>query len=770
VDVALLFDPRFDYARAATTVERRPRLLRARGGGRELSLACSREFGDGEGGEARWSLGEGETLWLRLCRDAGEDPECVAEASAQALAETTEAWRSWLRRRETGRSARLGHYQAMVDRSALALKLLAHEPAGTIAAAATTSLPECVGGVRNWDYRYTWVRDASFTLQALFSLGHLSETAGYLRWIGRLLAGRDAGRLQIMYGLRGEEELPEEELGHLEGYKGSRPVRVGNAAAAQRQHDIYGELLDAALRLSDYAGRVDVRLWPVLRDICDHVVGVWREPDNGIWEVRGGPRHFVHSKVMCWVALDRGLEIARRYGFPAELEPWARAAGEIRAEVLERGWCAAKGAFTQHYDTDELDASALLLPVLGFLPFDDPRVASTVAALERELGGDGFLRRYAADDGLPGGEGSFLLCSFWLVDCLVGLGRLAEAELLLRRLEGTANHLGLFAEEYDPAWREPLGNFPQAFTHIGYINSVTRLLAAQRAVRGEEAAEAPHPSWVRRQLARRVVLNGDAPGSARPPRELAAALKGAMNVLRGAFFDTPRSRVAYERMPGSDPYREYVALAGELGAMRLEELTGREERLAFWINLYNVLVIHAVVELGVRDSVREVRDFFRRVRYRVGGTTFSPHEIEHGILRGNRRPPHALRAVFAADDPRAAHAVSPPDPRVHFALVCASSSCPPIDVYTPEGIDAELDVSGRTFVNAGGVRIRRAERRVALSRIFRWYAADFGPAVPDLLRFVAPFLYRDEDRRFLEDHAEGLRVEYQPYDWRLNRG
>ena len=216
-----------------------------------------------------------------------------------------------------------------------------------------------------------------------------------------------------MYGLRGEEKLPEKELGHLEGYRGSRPVRIGNDAAGQRQHDIYGEIMDAALRLADYVGRIDYGLWPVLRGICEEAIARWPEPDSGIWEVRGGPRHFVHSKVMCWVALDRGLEIAERYGFPADRERWRQARDAIRAEVLVRGWSAAKGAFVQAFGSEELDATALLLPLLGFLPFDDPRVASTVAAVERELGERGFLLRYRSPDGLSGGEGVFLLCSFW---------------------------------------------------------------------------------------------------------------------------------------------------------------------------------------------------------------------------------------------------------------------------------------------------------------------------------------------------------------------
>ncbi|HDZ84537.1 MAG TPA: glycoside hydrolase family 15 protein, partial [Nitrospirae bacterium] len=276
-------------------------------------------------------------------------------------------------------------------------KGLYYEPSGAIAAAATTSLPEEVGGVRNWDYRYTWVRDASFTLQALFNLGHLSETEGYLRWIERLLSEHGAARMQIMYGLRGEENLPEEELSHLDGYKGSRPVRIGNEAAKQRQLDIYGELLDSALKLSRYVGKVDSEIWPFLRGICNHVVDHWKDRDSGIWEVRGGPFHFVYSKVMCWVALDRGIIIAKRYGFPADIKKWERTRDKIKEEVLEKGWNEKKQAFVQHYDTDALDSSNLLLPVLGFLPFDDQRVVSTVEAIRRELDHEGFLYRYAGD-------------------------------------------------------------------------------------------------------------------------------------------------------------------------------------------------------------------------------------------------------------------------------------------------------------------------------------------------------------------------------------
>lgn len=768
--VRLLFDPRFDYARGESTVHRHGGTVVAKAREGSLTLAASRDIPAGETPQtALFELDAGEDLWFRLKYQADEAVVCEGRSAETVLAETEAFWKNWLNKRETGRCVSLGHYQPMVNRSALVLKLLQFEETGAIAAAATTSLPEEIGGVRNWDYRFTWVRDTSFTLLALFNLGHLSETEGYLRWMERLLSEHGAESMQIMYGLRGEKEVPEYELSHLDGYKGSRPVRVGNDAARQKQLDIYGEIMDAALRLSDYVGKIDYGMWPTLRGICDHVVKNWREMDSGIWEVRGGPYHFVYSKVMCWVALDRGLTIAERYGFPADLETWKEARRLIKEEVLEKGWSEKKKSFVQHYDTEALDSSNLLLPILGFLPFEDPKIVSTVEVTRRALGHDGFLYRYLVEDGLPGGEGVFMLCSFWLVDCLIGLGKIEDAEFLLRRLEGTANHLGLFSEEYDADWREALGNFPQAFTHIGYINSVIKLLEAKGRLHKKEK-EDHELSLLERLLASEILLNDGESKHAVPSRQIAVSLRSAMNVLRGAFFDTARSRVAYERMKGSDAYGEYVELSYNLKDMDLNDLKSHDEKIAFWINLYNVIVIHAVIELGIKDSVKEVRSFFKRVSYRIGDMAFTPHDIEHGILRGNRRPPYSLFRAFGDGDPRLAHTIEPLDPRIHFALVCASSSCPPIDVYTAENIGEELNLSGRTFLNAGGIQIDRKHRRVVLSRIFKWYGNDFGASDADRIRFIAPYLYDEAVKGFLMENAANLGIEYQSYDWRLNRG
>jgi GH15 family glucan-1,4-alpha-glucosidase len=786
------FAPTFDYARHTVRLEGTGCGLLVRDGDLALALTTTRPLTvEGPQAGAVWEMGEGERVWLRLGplpRDprAGEPgcseghcplPECVdAQEAERVLEETRSYWRGWLATAETGRSLDTGLCSHMVNRSALVLKLLYYNPTGAIAAAATTSLPEEIGGTRNWDYRFTWLRDASFTLRALFEMGHLSETEGYLRWIEGVISRKGgAEAMRIMYGLRGEEDLEEVELTHLDGYKGSRPVRVGNGAADQKQLDIYGSILDAALGLADYVGKIDATLWPFLRGVCDYVATHWQDRDNGIWEVRGGPYHFVYSKVMCWVALDRGMTIADRYGFPADKKNWQGVMEAIRAQVLDKGFNREKQAFVQHYETDALDATALLIPALGFLPFDDPRVLSTMEAVQRELGRDGFLYRYRTEDGIEGGEGAFLLCTFWLADCFSALGRTQEATALLRSMEHAANHLGLFSEEYDPEWRESLGNFPQAFTHIGYINSAVRLIRAEESARAEEQPLPQFQPLAREEsllsmlLSPAIRLNQGEPERVMPPGETARLLKQSMNQLRGAFFDTKAGRVAYERMGRSDLFREFTDLSRNLQRFDPATLQSREERTAFWINVYNVMVIHGVIELGVRDSIKEVRNFLGRVTYVVGGNTFSAEEVEHGILRANSRPPNALFRPFSRDDARLDLAISPVDPRVHFALVCASTSCPPIEVYTPERLDEELDMAAKSFLNGGGIEVDRSRRTVSLSRIFSWYADDFGETMAERLHFAAGYLYDEADREYLMHEAGTVVVLFQEYDWRLNR-
>jgi GH15 family glucan-1,4-alpha-glucosidase len=400
-------------------------------------------------------------------------------AWAGQIAETDAAWRHW-----AGRLELSGPYRDALLRSAITLKLLTHERTGAIVAAPTTSLPEEIGGVRNWDYRYCWLRDATFTLYALLLAGDKTAAHSFWGWVERTCAADAPERLQIMYGVRGERHLPERELDHLAGYIDSRPVRVGNGAFDQRQLDVYGELLDAfwfyhcRTTPPDATPRVRADVWGLMRATADYICEIWREPDQGLWEIRAAPAHHVYSKVMCWVGLDRAVRFAAWTGQKGDLDRWRTERDAIRADVLANGYNERVGAFTMAYGTDALDASALRIPLVGFLPADDPRMRSTIDKVMDDLESGGLVLRYRATDGLPGSEGAFSICTFWLVDCLTALGRLDDAQALFERMLGYASDLGLFAEQVDPATGAALGNYPQAFTHLALIDAGVDLTAA----------------------------------------------------------------------------------------------------------------------------------------------------------------------------------------------------------------------------------------------------------------------------------------------------
>jgi len=387
-----------------------------------------------------------------------------------ALGETEEYWLEW-----AGRCMHAGDYHEEIHQSLLFLKALTYAPTGGIVAAPTTSLPEELGGVRNWDYRYCWLRDTTLTLLAMLHAGYRDEALAWRQWLLRAVAG-DPADVQIMYGLAGERRLDERELDWLPGFADSQPVRVGNAASAQLQLDVYGETIDALYQTRLHGAPKDDNIWSLMRKLLDWLEDGWRQPDAGIWEVRGAYRHFTHSKVMAWVAFDRAVRIHDDFGREGPVDRWIALRDEVEAEVLERGWSETKRSFTQSYDSDELDASALVIPLVGFLPADDERMISTVDAIRRELTVDGLLLRYrsradGAVDGLPAGEGVFLPCSFWLAEVLARQGRFEEARELFERLLDIRNDVGLLAEEYDPVAGRQLGNFPQAFTHLALVGA-----------------------------------------------------------------------------------------------------------------------------------------------------------------------------------------------------------------------------------------------------------------------------------------------------------
>jgi GH15 family glucan-1,4-alpha-glucosidase len=388
----------------------------------------------------------------------------------EAVDESERWWQDWARRH-----AAEGPYRDAIARSLVTLKALTYAPTGGIVAAGTTSLPEEIGGVRNWDYRYCWLRDATFSLYALLHAGYVEEARAWRDWLLRAVAG-DPAKLQTMYGPAGERDLHERTLGDLPGYEGSRPVRVGNAASEQLQLDIYGEVIDALHQARRLGVPDEPAAWDLQRAICEWLESAWERPDRGIWEVRAKPRHFVHSKVMAWAAFDRAVKTVEQHAREGPADRWRRVRAEIHREVCERGFDPSLGAFTQSYGSTVMDASLLLMPIVGFLPADDPRIRGTISAIERELMCGGFLLRYPRAcaeelDGLRGREGAFLACSFWLVDALALTGRRDDARALFERLLSIRNDVGLLSEEYDPERRRLVGNFPQAFSHVAVVNS-----------------------------------------------------------------------------------------------------------------------------------------------------------------------------------------------------------------------------------------------------------------------------------------------------------
>jgi GH15 family glucan-1,4-alpha-glucosidase len=477
VDLRVEVVPRFDYGQLRPWIRRAGRVWQALGG--DDGLVIEGDVPLVPSGlhdlvaEVRVAAGQRLRLSLRHVRPevldgSGHTPPAPAELDRR-LEQTVAWWGGW-----SARGGRLGRDQAALIRSAAVLKALTQATTGAIAAAATTSLPEAPGGPRNWDYRASWVRDSVFALRSLAELGYTAEADGFRRFVQRSAAG-SAQELQIMYGLGGERRLEEQVLRDLEGYGGARPVRIGNAAARQQQHDVYGELLDLAWAWHRQGHPPNADDWRFLVELVNEAARRWKIPDRGIWELRGRPRHLIHSKVMCWVALDRGLRLAEEVGFPAPVRRWTAARAAIRAAVERRGYDPGRGVFTQAFDRPELDAALLRLPIVGFVAWDDLRMRRTVDAIRRELEVDGLLLRYRAPDGLEGTEGTFVACSFWLAECLARQGRTAEAGAVFAWASGTANDLGLFAEEFDPATGTLLGNFPQALTHLSHIAAAVAL-------------------------------------------------------------------------------------------------------------------------------------------------------------------------------------------------------------------------------------------------------------------------------------------------------
>jgi GH15 family glucan-1,4-alpha-glucosidase len=485
VDVRMELRVRFDYGSIVPWVHRSQGVLLLTAGPDTLALSASVAIeGENMHSIAEFSVSAGEREWFTLNYrpshlDVGEAIDAERE-----LTETEARWQEW-----SGRCSYGGPWHATVARSLITLKALTYKPTGGLIAAPTTSLPEWAGGTRNWDYRYCWLRDATFTLNALLLAGYEEEAAAWREWLLRAVAG-SPDDLQILYGVTGVRRLDEYELAWLPGYEKSAPVRIGNAAATQFQLDVYGEVMDT-LHLARIAGLPpEPEAWQVQVALLKFLEAHWEHPDDGLWEIRGPRCHFTHSKIMAWVAFDRGIKDAEQDGLEGPIERWRQTRDAIHAQVCEKGFDARRNSFVQSYASSYLDASLLLIPQVGFLPADDPRVLGTIAAIERDLMADGLVLRYSTAtkvDGLPAGEGAFLPCSFWLADCYLLTGRREEGQALFERLLALGNDVGLFAEEYDPHDKRMLGNFPQALTHMALVNTARLLSMPEHEARGATA-------------------------------------------------------------------------------------------------------------------------------------------------------------------------------------------------------------------------------------------------------------------------------------------
>jgi GH15 family glucan-1,4-alpha-glucosidase len=469
LDIRMELALRFDYGRTVPWVTRIDNGVRAIAGPHLALLHASVPVhGEDLKTVADFTVSRGDRIWFTLTYGGSHLPDPEPIDARQALKDTELFWHRW--------SSRLkfqGKYREAVERSLMALKAMTFRPTGGVVAAVTTSLPEALGGVRNWDYRYCWLRDTTFTLLALTNGGYFDEAEAWQNWLLRALAGSPE-QVQIMYGLKGERQLVEWEVGWLPGYENSRPVRIGNAASMQVQLDIYGEVLDCFYHAQHSLSRHSERDFRVLVLLLEHLETIWQEPDEGIWETRGGAQHFTYSKMMAWVAFDRAVLLARQLNYAGPIEKWEALRDAIHAQICARAFNEKKNSFVQAYDSEELDASLLLMPLVGFLPGSDPRVKGTVEAIERELMPDGLVLRYdtsKVQDGLPPGEGVFLACSFWMVGSLKAIGRLDDARALFERLLTLRNDLGLLSEEYDVNRKRLVGNFPQAFSHIALVNA-----------------------------------------------------------------------------------------------------------------------------------------------------------------------------------------------------------------------------------------------------------------------------------------------------------
>lgn len=747
VRLRIVCDVRFDYGRRPARWERRDnRCWRLVSRDRHLLLTASRPL-FWEDRTARLRVRAGETVWLVLDWGGESVPD---EAALEGLLDSAERyWRGWRSEGGAGRLPPGGFWRDALDRSALALRLLQYRPAGAVAAGGTAALPVAPGGGDNRDDRVASIHEAADTLTALSALGRRREADAFVDWVRGVLRAADAGGPEDIQRLdRPRPPAGERIARHLAGYKGAEPVRLGRNPGEASALEISGEVLDLFFAFSRRGGEIGSGDWTRLRPLVDRAAATWRRPDSGRAEpsVRPG----IHARLMAWVALDRGIRIALRNGFRADLARWRNERAAVRQDILRRGVSRRTGAFRTDDETGGTDDGVLRIPLVGFLPATDRRVAATL----RELDAD-RLR-----------EDGFLLPFFRYLRCRILQGRLDEVAEGLRRVREFSGPSGLLGERYDPVFREIGGNLPRASAHAACALATLEYLAARNA-----PPPPPSPLWSRR--AARLFRPARLSPPRRPRREAVPAdpnraLRDVLRRLADHFYDAHEQRVDYAGIRSSAVFDRMRDCVADLRGFDPETLGTDAERIAFWINLFNLLTIHAVVALGVRDSVREIPFFFRRATYVVGGRSYRLGDIEHGVLRGNRRPPFRPSRPFGPADPRLRTLPETPDPRTIFGLVRAARTGPPLGVYAADTLGRRLDASARVFLN-GTSRLDMRDRTLWVSELFKRRRSDIGARDADLVRFVARFWYRTDPADWLVSEADRIAIRYFPFDWRLNR-
>lgn len=700
------------------------------------------------------AIGAGETFWIAF----GAEQQRSTTADIEAHLNTTiDYWRRWISHRHPDDRRAHSTWRQQLVRSDLLLALLQSPATGAIYSAITASIPRTLYGMRACDGRYEDVFACALYVEALLGFGHVDAAQQYLlHAIARLPSPRT-----LLHAPRSVA------LDHLSGYRGT-PAAVQSEAVAQCDYTTVGFLLDAALLLSRHGVPIERSLWEQLQPLVDFAAQTWPHPDLGYATSSLGPRHFTLSKLLWWMALDRGVKLAQRYGYPGDVDWWKEQRQAVRDTIITQSYRADKGLFAMHPDSDEIDPALLLLPITGFLPADDPRVKRTLAAIELVVRGAQESNRSSEEVDVAVEPHFHNLFPYWHVNCLILQQRFDDAEERLRLLHTTSNHLGLFGEHFDGLFREINGNFPAGRVHAAYAVTVMNFFNGLNRL---QRSEPPAPERRLGMVFRSHLLNpvsDQTNGSAlSPSHDADQMLQQALNELRREFYDAHEQTLEYARIRGTQSYQRFRDAITALREFDPLVLESDAHRLVFWLNVFNAAVIHGIVELGLTRSVRDVPLFFDRIQYKIGRFLFTPSDIEHGILRANAPPPGKRRNKFIQKDPRCRLGPGSCDLRVHFAMFRGTRSAPYLDVYILDRLESMLNDAARVSVNAAAQVVKK-KRTLLLPEQIAWYRQDFPQENTQFVSYLSRFFNDPEVVEWLGENAHRVNIEYQSFDWRLN--